>query len=76
MDNDKNYCPENCRWITKGEQNLNKKNNVKITAWNETKILSEWARDERAKIGAYMIGYRIKHGWNPEKAISTPPNNR
>ena len=30
MDNDKNYCPENCRWITKGEQNLNKKNNVKI----------------------------------------------
>lgn len=29
INNDLGYCPQNCRWATRKEQNLNKRNNVK-----------------------------------------------
>lgn len=44
-ENDKGYSPDNCRWITKKEQNLNKRSNILITYNNATKTLYEWARD-------------------------------
>lgn len=43
-DNAKGYCPENCRWITQGEQQRNKTNNVLLEYNGETKTLSEWCR--------------------------------
>lgn len=30
LDNDGNYCPENCKWVTMFEQNCNKRNNSEI----------------------------------------------
>lgn len=44
IDNDKGYCPENCRWVTRTEQQRNKRNNVLIEYKGEKKCLSEWAR--------------------------------
>lgn len=38
-----NYCPENCRWATKQEQNLNKRTTVRIEYNGEFKTQSEWA---------------------------------
>lgn len=43
IDNNRNYCPENCRWVTAKEQNRNKRNNHFITYKGETKCLGEWA---------------------------------
>ncbi len=68
-----NYCPENCKWIPYAEQYLNKRNSRKITAWNETKCLIEWFRDERVKIdNNATFEYRIKAGWTIERALSQP----
>lgn len=44
IDNSKGYCPENCRWSTKGEQQRNKTNNVLLEHNGETKTLAEWCR--------------------------------
>lgn len=44
IDNNGNYCPENCRWANSYTQAKNKRNNVWITFHGTTMILSEWAR--------------------------------
>ena len=42
IDNDRDYCPENCRWVSYKAQMNNKRNNVLYT-WNGiTKTLSQW----------------------------------
>ncbi len=67
------YCPFNCRWATTKEQSRNKSNNIKITAWKECKVLADWLKDNRCKVGHKVIVYRLNNGWNPEEAISTLP---
>lgn len=44
IDNNGNYCPENCRWITHDEQQRNRTNNVRIEHDGESKTISEWSR--------------------------------
>ena len=45
IDNNGNYCPENCRWVDKKTQCRNKGNNKLITFNGVTKPLSSWAED-------------------------------
>jgi hypothetical protein len=72
--NDGNYCPSECSWETYEVQNNCKSDNIKVEAWGEIKTLAQWIRDERCQAtNHHMIKYRIRNGWNPEKAISTPP---
>lgn len=43
IDNDGDYCPENCRWATMFEQDKNRHNSILIE-WNgETHNITEWA---------------------------------
>lgn len=44
IDNNGNYCPENCRWITHDEQQRNRSNNVRVEHNGESKTISEWSR--------------------------------
>lgn len=40
-----NYCPENCRWATRKEQQRNMRTNRYVTYRGETKLLVEWCEE-------------------------------
>lgn len=42
IDNNRNYCPENCRWVGQQEQCRNRRSNINITIGNSTRTLMEW----------------------------------
>jgi hypothetical protein len=45
IDNEGNYCKENCRWATYKEQMRNFSGNTHITHGGKTMILDDWARE-------------------------------
>jgi hypothetical protein len=48
IDNNENYCKENCRWVTPKENARNKRNNVWVTRNGVRKIASEWSKNNVA----------------------------
>lgn len=74
-DFDKDYCPENCKWISMSQQQRNKSNNRVITYNGESKILVEWA--EQFNIPYNVLCARInERGHTFEEAINMPYERR
>jgi hypothetical protein len=72
INNDGNYSPENCRWASPSEQHRNTRANRLITAFGETKPLIYWV--EKYGIEFNTIQYRIKAGWDAERAVTEKPS--
>lgn len=71
IDNEKGYCPENCRWTTSKINQRNKRTNRLIMAFGETKCLSEWLEDNRCAVSPTTLRRHLDQGWLPEKAITS-----
>ena len=72
-DTTKNYCPENCLWVTRAENSRSQNNVIYLTAFGETKTLAEWLRDPRCVVRSKStLWARALWGWDGEYAITTP----
>lgn len=68
-----NYSPENCRWVSRAEQSINKRNNRRITFNGETKTIKEWSDD--TGLSQDVISRRLnRYNWSVERALTEPLN--
>lgn len=70
INNNGNYCKENCRWATYEEQNSNRSCVLKATINGETKTVTQWANT--LGLNRSVIYSRIWLGWSPFNAIMIP----
>lgn len=71
IDNDKGYCPENCRWATTKEQSRNTRQNRFIEFNGKTQTLVDWS--EELNIPYARLSRRLNAlGWDDQKALTTP----
>lgn len=72
--NNGDYRPDNCEFVTRTENLSHTRHNVFATAFGETKTLRQWSRDERCKCGYRRLVKRIQvFQWDHEQAIVKPP---
>lgn len=74
IDNNKQYCPKNCRWATRFQQNNNTRRTKKIKYQGKTQTLTEWCEElgfKRDTIYARVYCY----GWPIQKAFTTTIRN-
>lgn len=71
IDNDGDYSPENCRWISMSEQASNKRTNVLIE-WNgERKTISQWAKVLNVQMKT-LHNRLVRLHWPVERAMTQP----
>lgn len=74
IDNDGDYCPENCRWATQREQSRNRSSNVAITIGNSTRTLLEWCEIFGLSYSTVSMRYRRTGACGLEDLFNTGYN--
>ncbi len=71
INNDGNYCKENCRWADKKTQAINRSNTKMYSFNGESKTLSDWAPIVGIKRSTLSMRIFVS-GWSIEKTLTTP----
>ena len=72
VDTDKGYCPENCKWADRIEQNNNTRRNHFIEYQGCTYTIAELSKI--FGINQNTLLYRIRRGWKINDALETKVN--
>ena len=70
IDNDGNYAPDNCRFVTLKENNQKRGTTKWYTINGETKNLQQWCDLYEIKRGT--VDTRLQNGWSIEDALTKP----
>lgn len=78
QENNGNYDPDNCKFVSRPESNRNTRRNRMYTAFGETKCLFDWGKDSRCVVSVWALRSRIdRDGWDDfEKALTSPAEER
>lgn len=73
-DNDGDYTPDNCQWVSKKANRNNKRNNRVVEWCGESMPVTAWA--EKLGIHPRTLAWRISIGWPLERAMKRRPSKR
>lgn len=62
--------PANCRWATASEQQSNRRVTRRLTHDGRTQTVTAWANE--FGLTRFQLFNRIRHGWDVERALTTP----
>jgi len=69
IDNNADYSPDNCRWVSRKTQNNNKRNNRVIEYRGRRLNLTQWAKEFGIKRSTLSMRY-YKYNWSVDRLFS------